>query len=187
MIFLYLISFLLLTISFFLTAKTFIIAYTLITEVPYLPSTNKEIREIDKILNIKNGDNVLDIGSGDGKVVLYLSKKYPNVYFTGIDRNLILIYYSKLISIFLGRKNTSFIHANALTFDYSRYNKIYMYLIPDFIDRVMIKLEKDIDKGTVVISNRFLMGYIFSKTHNITKYPVKYVRKLKYIYRWIKE
>ena len=149
MIFLYLISFLLLTTSFFLTVKTFIIAYTLLTDVPYLPSTNKEIREIDKILGIKNGDNVLDIGSGDGKVILTLSKKYPNANFTGIDRDLILISYSKVISKLLGRKNTTFIHTNALTFDYSRYNKIYMYLIPHFIDKVMMELEKE-DRKSVV-------------------------------------
>jgi len=34
---------------------------------------------------IKNGSNILDLCSGDGLVTKYLSSKYPDIEFTGVD------------------------------------------------------------------------------------------------------
>lgn len=177
----------LLLISIFFTLKTLLIAYTAFSQVPYVPSSKKELTKAMELLDVEGNDEVLDIGSGDGRVIFFFSKRYPNTHFTGIDSNWILISWSKLVALLLLRRNVTFIHTNALTFDYSRFTKIYMYLIPSFIDKVMEIVNRDAKKDTVVISNTFKMGNSFSNTHKVTKYPVKYSRKLKYIYLWKKE
>lgn len=183
----YILTFLLIAVIFFIIIKTFIIAYTSFTDVPYLPIEQKYLHKATEILRIQKGDEVLDIGSGDGKFLIYAAKKHPEANFTGIERNLLLVYWTKTISYLLRIKNLKFYHQDALNFNYQKYNKIYTYLIPSFLDKILPIVEQDVMKNTIVISCIYKMGYIFSKTHKIEKYPVKYESKSKNIFKWTKQ
>jgi hypothetical protein len=180
-----LIVILFLTIIFFLL-RSLLVAISMFTEVPYLPSDGG-FKEAIRYLDIENGDNVLDIGSGDGRVLIYASKKYPNSQFVGIERNLFLVIYSNILKFLLRRDNLQFKHIDAHKFDISEFNKIYLYLLPKFIDSILLKKKKDIKKGCTVLSYHFPMGYIFPTVNKVTKYPVKYRGKEENIFKWIKE
>lgn len=174
-----------LTAIFFLT-RTAIIAFSMLTEVPYLPS-NRFFKQAIDLLDIKEGDKIIDIGSGDGRVLIYASKKYPNSQFTGIERNRFLVIYSKFLKILLRRKNLHFKHANAHSFNLSGFDKIYIYLLPKIVDEILIKKEKEIKKGCTVVSLHYQLGEKFSAINNTTKYPVKYRNREENIYKWIKK
>jgi precorrin-6B methylase 2 len=156
------------------------------TEVPFLPSGTLYKKAVEH-LHITEGDRVLDIGSGDGRVLIYASKKYPNAQFVGVERNLLLVIYSKILRIILGRKNLSFYKTNAHDFDISRYNKIYLYLLPNFIDTILLNNKNKLNSGTTIVSFHYPMGNKFSAINNPTKYPVKYGNREDYIYKYIKK
>lgn len=176
-----LIIFLLLVIFFFLI-RTLIISISLLTEVPYLPS-NKSYKQAIEKLNIQPGDNVVDLGSGDGRVLIYASKKYPKAYFIGVERNRALVIFSKIKAAILNRKNLNFICADIHDFNLEKFNKIYMFLLPDFIDKIMS--EHSLQKGCTVVSLYYPLGKSFTKLNNVTKYPVKYGHRKEFIYKWV--
>jgi len=68
-----LLTVLFLLMGFFLL-RTIIIALSMFGKVPYVPS-NKVFKEVIKHMEIKEGDKVLDIGSGDGRVLIYASSR----------------------------------------------------------------------------------------------------------------
>ncbi len=179
----YIVIFAVIIICFVLIARAFIVAYTMFTDVPYLPSNNGFKRGI-KYLDIKDGDNVLDIGSGDGKVLFYLSKKYPKAHFVGVETNRVLVLSSQFVAWLLRRKNLTFICEDIHNYNISKFNKIYLYLIPTFIDEIFLEKENELQSGCVVISFHFPMGHKFLDTHKVTQYPVKYMKEN--IYKWEK-
>jgi precorrin-6B methylase 2 len=181
----YIIIFLLLSAIIFFLVRTAIIAFTMLTEVPYLPS-NRFFKEAIGLLDVKDGEKVVDIGSGDGRVLIYASKKYPNSQFVGIERNLLLVIYSKFLKTLLNRENLQFKHANAHSFNFSDIDKIYMYLLPKIVDDILLKKQKGLKKGCTVVSLHYQLGEKFSTINNTTKYPVKYKNREENIYKWIK-
>lgn len=182
----YIIIFLLLIVVVFFLLRTVVIAFSMITEVPYLPS-NKFYKKAIEYLKIKNGDQVLDIGSGDGRVLFFASKKYPGARFVGIERNLLLVVYSMIIKTILGRKNLDFIHVNAHNFSIIEYNKIYLFLQPTFTDQFLCDKFEEIREGSILVSLHFRFGKNFATINNITKYRVKYGSKEENIYQFIKK
>jgi len=154
------------------------------TEVPFLPSS-KLYKEAIKHLEIEKGDKVLDIGSGDGRVLIYAARKYPEAEFVGIERNTLLVGYSKLLKLIFDLPNLSFHHIKAEEFNISGFNKIYMYLLPEFSDKILMKKKDDIKNGTVILSFHFPFGSKFTAINNPTKYPVKYGNRRDNIYKYI--
>lgn len=179
------ITILLLVVIFFLL-RTSIIAFSMLTEVPYLPS-GKLFKKAVEYLDIEEGDKVLDIGSGDGRVLIYASKIYPNTEFLGIERNFLLVIYSNFLKIILGRKNLKFKCVDAYNFDISKFNKIYIYLLPVFTDKILLKNKEKFRNGVTIVSFHYPFGKKFTTINNPTKYPVKYNNRRDYIYKWTKK
>jgi hypothetical protein len=88
-----------------------------------------------------------------------------------------------VIKAILNRKNLTFIRKNAHNFDVSEYNKIYIYLIPEFSEKLLLKQIENLKKGSCIISLHFPFGEKISSINNITKYPVKYKKKSDVIYK----
>ena len=172
-------------VMFFFLFRSLIIVQTMLMGVPFLPS-NKAFKKALDYLEIEKGSKVLDIGSGDGRVLIYASKKYPETSFIGIERNLLLVIYSNILKTILLRKNLKFKLGNIYDFDISEFDRIYMYLTPDFIDKVLIKKGDEIREGCKIISFYFSMGFKFPKYNNISEYIVKYRGKEIDIFKWEK-
>lgn len=66
------------------------------------------------LLNLKAGNRVLDIGSGNGALTLLLARNLPEVYFTGVDITPALIEDAKQQAQKLGVQNVEFQEGNAL-------------------------------------------------------------------------
>ena len=61
------------------------------SDVSAYGSKSKNLKEtfkqVVKVFQKRKYKNFLDIGCGNGELIQYLSKKYPNVKYTGIDSN----------------------------------------------------------------------------------------------------
>lgn len=176
-----LLTFLFLLMGFFLL-RTIIIALSMFGKVPYVPS-NKAFKEAIKHMEIKEGDRVLDIGSGDGRVLVYASKIYPNSIFIGVEKNPLLVLYSNILRVILRRENLYFKNTDARNYNISDFDVIYLYLLPSFVDEVL--LEREIKKGCRIVSFHFPLGKEFSDINKITRYPVKYRDKEEDIFKWV--
>lgn len=157
------------------------------SDVPFVPVSRKMTKEVVKVLDIKNEDSILEIGSGDGRFLLYASKRYPNTKFVGIEINSFLVLISNLKKRILRRNNLEFLKEDALNFDrYNKFNKIFLYMYDGFTKKLVNKYENVFEKNTILVSNIFGFGKVFESSHKVVEYPVKYINKKEKIYIWKK-
>jgi len=122
---------------------------------PLFVPTPKNISEntFSKI-KINQGDLVVDLGCGDGRVLEYLAKKYQTKGL-GVEINpflyLIALVKSKLKKI----KNVKYVRGDFLKTNLSAANIVYFYAIPKYLPGIIKKVDSECKKGTIVISQRF--------------------------------
>lgn len=166
--------------------KVLVFSYTLFTDVPYVPSNKAIAKHAIKVLNISDGDSFIDIGSGDGKAVFLAAKSTTaNATFSGLEIRKFLTFVSNFKKIFLPRKNIAFINANALEYNYSKFNKVFLYMTTDMTQKLLFKLEKELASGSMVVSCVFSSGK-FMETHDVKKIEAKIGRKRYNLYLWRK-
>lgn len=123
-------------------------------KVPYVPSTKAQIRKMIEAADIKAGEHIADLGCGDGKILFMAEKYSKGVSFTGyeIAPMPILFFYMKKI---FNRSKASLKTMDFMKEDYSKYSVIFLYLLPEAMDKLLPKFEKELPKGARVISNVF--------------------------------
>jgi precorrin-6B methylase 2 len=140
-------------------------------------------------LNLKEGDSFLDIGSGDGAVVLYAARNYPQAkFFKGIERIHLLFFVSQVKRLFSKyRGKILFERNNAFKHDYSKFNKVYIYMLPEFLQKFMPILEKQLPSGAIVVSTSFRIPDDYKKTGKLEIHEEPLGKKVIKIYVWEKK
>lgn len=104
--------------------------------------------------NLRGGDKVCDLGSGSGRIILQIVKKYP-IEVTGIEKSKILYWISKIRSLYTQKNGKIFLkNEDFLKSDLSQFDVIFCFLIT----RAMEKLEPSFNKmkvGSKIISYTF--------------------------------
>ena len=135
---------------------------------PYVPTSKKQIDNIFGNVQLKKGVLFVELGSGDGRLVRYAAKKF-GVEGVGIEVNPLLVCWSTLLAKRDNvNKHVHFYRKNA--FDYSLVNAdfLYIFLMPEIIERLLPKFKKELKKGAIIISHGFkIIG--FEKHHIYTQ------------------
>ena len=142
-----------LAVFIFITAYTSSLSYSLVKGSPYVATEKKLIEEILDQVNFEKGVVFMELGCGDGRVVRKAVEKYQ-VKGIGIDVNPLLIIWAR----FLGRKFSSkifFKRKNIFDVNLQEANYLYLFLMPKLIEKLTPKMEKELKKGTIVISHGF--------------------------------
>ncbi len=157
------------------------------SKVPFVPLNSFLMKESIKLLKIKDGDSFVDIGSGNGKVVFHVAKNYPVKISKGIELEMWLVLWSKFLRFFsIGKERIVFEKKDALKSNYSDFNKVYMYLMPQFIQSIMEILEKDLPRGAIVVSAVFKIPDVYKRSGKIVIKKIEFRGKMKTIYIWKK-
>lgn len=131
--------------------------FTLVGEVlgaAFVPTDQREIDEVLKVMGLKPGKTFFDLGSGDGRVVRTAVEKY-GVNGIGIEINPWLILWSKLKT---ENGNPNFLRKNFWRMNLGKADYIYFYLGPMAAKKLAKKLTKECKPGTLVISKAFEMN-----------------------------
>ncbi|MEA3399423.1 MAG: class I SAM-dependent methyltransferase [Patescibacteria group bacterium] len=121
------------------------------TKVPFFPTPKKVFPYINKALNLKEEDVVYDLGCGDGRVLFYLSKLNRKVKCIGVENGPFPILLARINRV-LKNKNVSILNKNIFKHNYSDATHIYMYMYPRIMDDILTKFDRELKKGTKVIS-----------------------------------
>ncbi len=126
-------------------------------DVPYVPTPQKVVDRMLQMAEVKRGDTVYDLGSGDGRIVVTAAKKF-GAKGVGIDLDPERVKEARenvknnkvqgLVTIKEG---------NALTADVSNADVITLYLLPQVNLQLRPKLQK-LEPGTRIVSHDFDMG-----------------------------
>ena len=122
---------------------------------PYYPTPQIIVEKMLDLGGLKAGEKMFDLGSGDGRIVFMAAQKY-HADATGIemDDDLYRQSMQKIRSLGL-EKTARIIHGDIFKQDYSPGNLITVYLLPVSNDKVRPLLEKQLKKGTRVVSHDF--------------------------------
>lgn len=126
-------------------------------DVPYVPTPQAVVDKMLEIAEIKDGDFVIDLGSGDGRIPITAAKKY-GVSALGVDLNPTRVEEANENA---KKENVTdkveFKEQDLFETDLSKANVITMYLLSS----VNLKLRPELMKlkpGTRIVSHSFDMG-----------------------------
>lgn len=120
---------------------------------PYVATRKKRVEEILAEAGLKKGKVFMELGSGDGRVVKEAVEKY-GVRGIGVDINPLLVFWAR----FLARKfkdKIYFVRKNIFDVNLREADYLYLFLMPKLIEKLTPKMEKELRKGTIVISHGF--------------------------------
>lgn len=115
----------------------FCFAFVVFFGAPYLPSLDKQKTTALDMLSLKPGQTLLELGSGDGRVLKAAAKR--GIYAVGYELNPILVIISRLTTI-KHRDKVKIIWGNYWTKNWREADGIYVFLYTDH----MKKLDKKI-------------------------------------------
>lgn len=126
-----------------------------VTGGPFVPSNNDSVTAMIKLAKLRPRQTVIDVGSGDGRVLFEAVKKGATAI--GIEINPYLVLYTR-IRTFFGpyRGLVTVLWKNLWSANLSQADVVFIYLIPWKMDVLAEKLKKDLKPGTLVISNSFI-------------------------------
>jgi predicted RNA methylase len=133
-----------------------IFSFPQFSPIPYFPSNGKDIPLILKALNIRNNQTIIDLGAGDGIVILKAAEKAYhnnlNTKFIAVEINPILLLILHIRQLFHpNRKNIQIVNRDMFTMDYSslitNHSSLvtfYTYISPWFIEKTVTNIMRQI-------------------------------------------
>lgn len=120
----------------------------------FAKSSPKRIKNILKLANIKPGQKVVDLGSGDGRVVIAFAQKKALVM--GFEVNPWLVWKSRLkIKKLCLQNRAKIVWKSFWQTELSKFNVIVVYGINYMMKKLEKKILKETKKGTKIISVYF--------------------------------
>lgn len=126
--------------------------------VPFVPTPQQSVEDMLALAQVKKGDVVYDLGSGDGRIVITAAKKYgAKAVGFEIDPNLVGESREKIRSEKLDGL-AEIRQQDILTVDLSGASVVTMYLLPSVNLQMKPKILKELKPGSRVVSHSFDMG-----------------------------
>jgi predicted O-methyltransferase YrrM len=142
-------------------------------DVIYVPTPQEVVDAMLKLANVKAGDVVYDLGSGDGRIPITAAKTY-GVRAVGIDIDpqRIAEANQNLASAGVGDK-VKFLNQDLFTTNISEATVVTMYLLPSLNLKALPKLNSELKPGTRVVSHQFDMeGYPPEQMQTVNGRPI---------------
>jgi SAM-dependent methyltransferase len=119
---------------------------------PYVPILRHDSSPLLDLSELKPGDTLVDLGSGDGQLLRAAARR--GIRCIGYEINPIMVFISRLVTWRYRRLVT--IHlANLWDVTLPPANVIYVFLMPKFMPRIGTKLQAELTRPTRVISYIF--------------------------------
>ncbi|KAH9641445.1 hypothetical protein HF086_006061 [Spodoptera exigua] len=145
--------------------------------LPYVPATTEQLVGVSKALAGRTG-RLLDVGSGDGRIVFTAAKL--GFQADGVELNPWLVYYSRVVAVLNPMyRGSKFYRRDLWKFDLKPYNNIVIFGVEQMMNNFEKKLIKETDKDTVIVACRFPLPNMIpvetigSGVDTVWKYVVK--------------
>jgi len=127
-------------------------------DVPYVPTTMQVVRTLLELGSVGRGDYLIDLGSGDGRIVITAAKEYGARGF-GVDLNEDLVALSKKYAVAEGvEKSVDFFVRDVFKTDIRQADVVTMYLLNEVNLQLRPKLLAELRPGSRIVSHDFHLG-----------------------------
>ena len=127
-------------------------------DVIFVPTPQEVVEDMLRLANVRKGDVLYDLGSGDGRIAITAARKY-GIKATGIDIDPQRIREANENAKKAGVTHlVQFRQENLFTADFKDATVITLYLLPRLNEKLKPRLWKELKVGTRIVSNSFDMG-----------------------------
>jgi hypothetical protein len=156
-------------------------------DTPYVPTPQVVVNRMLELAQIKPGDTVIDLGSGDGRIMITAAQKYGARGF-GVELNPRLVQSSNEEAHRAGvADRIKFLQQDLFKTDFRDADVLTLYLLPDVNMELRPKILAELKAGTRVVSHDYGMGVWRPDVEETVPAPDKTVgvRKESKVYLWI--
>jgi ribosomal protein L11 methylase PrmA len=127
-------------------------------DVIFVPTPQEVVEDMLRLADVKQGDVLYDLGSGDGRIAVTAAKKY-GVRAVGVDIDSNRIKEANANARKAGvTKLVEFRNEDLFKTNFKEATVITLYLLPDLNVRLRPRLLAELKPGTRVVSHQFDMG-----------------------------
>lgn len=119
---------------------------------PYLPTLKPQVETALELAKLKKGQTLIELGSGDGRVMIAAAKRGINV--VGYELNPILVAISWLRTRRY-RKQVTIVWGDFWTRDWPKANAIFTFLLPKYMAKLDSKIKTSNNKRVKLVSFAF--------------------------------
>ena len=126
-------------------------------DVPFVPTPTETVNAMLKLADVKAGDVVYDLGSGDGRIVIAAARRGARSVGVDIDPQ-------RIDEARRNAKNAGleyrarFVNGDLFNADIGEATVVTLYLLPRVNERLKPKLLAELQPGTRIVSHGFDMG-----------------------------
>ena len=172
--------------ALFITALPSPVAFAQALDVPYVPTPMNVVDAMLGIAKVGPDDFVIDLGSGDGRIVITAARKFGARGF-GVDLDGALVADARRDAERQGVKNRVEFHTrNIFVTDIAQATVLTSYLFPQVNIQLRPRLFEELRPGTRVVSHDFDFGNWQPDAHLRVPVPNKpYGPPMSEVYLWI--
>jgi hypothetical protein len=155
-------------------------------DVVYVPTPQVVVDKMLEMAKVGPNDYIIDLGSGDGRMVITAAKKFGARGF-GVDLDQVLLKISNENAKLAGvADRAQFFDRNLFETDLSQATVITSYLLPEMNQKLRPKILA-LKPGTRVVAHDYHMGEWYPDQHDRLNVPEKVVGQpgVSYVYLWI--
>ena len=159
-----------------------------LSKLPYVPTPQIVVDEMLKLAGITAKDFIIDLGSGDGRMIITAARNYKaNGLGVDIDANLVELA-NKQAKIDGVDDRVKFIEQDMFKADVGKASVVTLYVLPDFMEKLRPKLLSELKPGARIVAHDYYMaGWYPDKQLTLTvpeKVKANGTDKA-YVYLWI--
>jgi predicted RNA methylase len=124
--------------------------------VPYVQTPMEIVERMMRMAEVGKGDHLIDLGSGDGRIVIEAAKRGATGLGVDLDGSLVKLATENAAKAGVGDK-AQFRVMDLFDADLSSATVVTFYLLPDFNAKLLPRLLK-LKPGTRIVSHAFDMG-----------------------------
>jgi hypothetical protein len=146
------------------------------TDTPFIRTPKSVLPYVIKALNLKDDSVVYDLGSGDARLLYFLAQKNNKARFIGIEKfafPYMLSFFRKIVnkSKNIEIENVKILKKDFFDQDLGDATHLIMYLYPHVMDDLLVKFDREIKEGTILVS----IAFKFTNKHPIAEIDMQRV------------
>jgi len=128
-------------------------AYAMLVAAPYLPTDKKNVAKMITIAKLKPGENLMDLGSGDGRILIAAAQ--TGAFCHGVEINPFLYWWSKIKVIFGRHKNIKISRRDLWNTYLYEVDVLTLFFVGFRMQKIKDKIKQEMKPGTRVVSYGF--------------------------------
>jgi SAM-dependent methyltransferase len=126
-------------------------------EVPFVVTPPRVVERMLQLSELTAADRLVDLGSGDGRIVIAAAQRGATARGLEIDESLVKLSKTRAQAAGVSAR-AEFVNQDIFDANYSEFSVVTMYLLPEFNLKLRPKLLKELKPGARIISHEWDMG-----------------------------